>query len=370
MKKTYNILLFITMILIILIYIIYNIYIRIDIKKNKGENKNSKEKIISYDLRVGVLSVDNLNPIISNNMNVQNISRLIFEPLINLTYDYKIEPCLAEEWGKIDEKSYLIKLRKNVKWQDGKSFNAEDVIFTINLIKKLENNSMYYKNIEEIIDIKKIDDLTIKIIINKEIENFVYNLIFPIISSNIYTVENFFEESRSIVPIGTGMYYISDINKENIILKNNLEWWQKKKISISELNLKLYENINDEIKDIDNNKIDLLITSKTDINVDRYINNAKWFITKKNNFKFNSSEMLFEDERNLINNKIQKNTEDEIDGIIKRIEEKHNNDNTYFNLFFDKSLIIYSKNLKGEITPNSYNVFYNIENWYREYNKI
>ena len=49
------------------------------------------------------IEFDNINPILSNNKNVQDISRLIFEPLFTLTQDYKIEGVLAKECSKIDE---------------------------------------------------------------------------------------------------------------------------------------------------------------------------------------------------------------------------------------------------------------------------
>ena len=56
-----------------------------------------------------------------------NISKIIFEPLVTLTSDYKIEMCLAKECVKQNETTYLIKLRNDRKWADGQKFTANDV---------------------------------------------------------------------------------------------------------------------------------------------------------------------------------------------------------------------------------------------------
>lgn len=51
----------------------------------------------------------------------------------------------------------------------------------------------------------------------------------------------------------------------------------------------------------------------------------------------------------------------------KRLYEIYKNDSPYKSLYINKKTIIYSSNLVGDITPNSYNIFYNIENWYRQF---
>ena len=496
-------------------YVIYNIYIRRDITKVSNENINKKEKMISRDLRIGITNFDTINPILSDNINVQNISRLIYEPLLNLSYDYKLEECLATEWTKVNDKTYLIKLRKNVKWQDGKNFDSDDVVFTIDLLKKLKEKSVYYYNVENIKEIKKIDKHTIKIITIDEIPYFEYNLIFPIVSSKYFNEENF-NINRNVMLPGTGMYYIEDKNKKNIELKINANWWKEKELKVNNISINLYKNIIEEIRDIELNKLDLVTTSATDINeiIDKSKCNIKKYIgrnydyiavnCKKNmlknrelrkaiNYGINKNEIIEKvynnnyvksefpldfgcylykkiEENNYnkekakriskenklknvnLNLLINKNSDDKIKlaylikeqlkefevkiTVVEKNEKEYEKDlenrnfdlaiisntygfspslNSYFNksnlynyenvkirkilndieniseenarkeienikelyyrdvpfisLFYNTNALVYSKNLKGEITPNSYNVFYNIENWYMEYEK-
>lgn len=507
MKKISIVLLVIIVLIITITYIIYNIYIRIDIKKSNNESKVTKEKIISKDLRIGITNFDTVNPIISENTNVQNISRLIYEPLLNLTYDYKLEECLATEWKKIDENSYIIKLRRNVKWQDGKEFDADDVVYTVNIINELKDKSIYYNNVYNIKQIKKIDKHTIKIYTFEERPYFEYNLIFPILSS---------KKQNKNTPVGTGMYYIEEINKQNINLESNSNWWNNNDIKINNINIKFYKNINEEIEDIELNKLDLIATSAKDVN--EFIDSSKCNIKKyigrnynyivincdnkllknkklrqainyginkneiiekvyKNNYvksefpldygcylykrgdednysrekalkilkdnkiknitidllvnknqedkikvaslikeqlndigiKINTiekSDKKFEQaleskkyelaiidnmyelspdinkyfEKNNLSNydnnqairilkKIESNSEEEAKKNIEIIKEYYNKDIPFISLYYDTCNFIYSRNLRGKISPNSYNIFYNIEDWYREYDK-
>lgn len=70
---------------------------------------------------------------------------LILESAYTLLFNYEglvkenghgeIEPCLAESWQTSPDKTQVIfTLRKGLKWSDGKSLTAEDVVFTYNEI--------------------------------------------------------------------------------------------------------------------------------------------------------------------------------------------------------------------------------------------
>ena len=99
MKETSFKTIFVILILIIILGVIYmRITKKEDIQEvGKIETSNNKEIITSNNIRIGIIEFDNINPILSNNKNVQDISRLIFEPLFTLTQDYKIQGKLAKE---------------------------------------------------------------------------------------------------------------------------------------------------------------------------------------------------------------------------------------------------------------------------------
>ena len=141
--NSFKIIFIILIILLICVAVYISFFDKVEVRKAEEMTKsNGNETIISNNIRIGIIEFDNMNPILSNNKNVQDISRLIFDPLFKLTEDYKLKESLATEWSKLDNVTYLIKLKEDIKWQDGNRFDASDVIFTIDMLKKKENHLM------------------------------------------------------------------------------------------------------------------------------------------------------------------------------------------------------------------------------------
>ena len=111
-----------------------------------------------------------MNPLLSKNKQVQEITKIIYEPLFQLTSDYKLEKCLAKDWAKTAENKYLIKIDTSIKWSDGNNLSVDDVIFTIENLSKID--SIYLENIRHITEINRVDDNKIILILEKEVQFF------------------------------------------------------------------------------------------------------------------------------------------------------------------------------------------------------
>ena len=140
----------------------------------------SKEEEMIKEISLGIASFDTINPILSQNKHVQEISRIIYEPLFELDSEYKLQKCLVKDWAKTSSTTYLIKIRNDVKWSDGTQFTVDDVLFTIDILKQIP--SIYGNNVQYVIGAERVDDDTLQITIDHEIAFFEYNLIFPIMS--------------------------------------------------------------------------------------------------------------------------------------------------------------------------------------------
>ena len=226
---------------------------------------NNKNTVKSTDVRIGIIEFDNMNPILSNNKNVHDISRLIFDPLFTITQDYKVKGVLAKECSRIDEKTYIIKLKENIKWQDGNKFDSSDVIFTIDMLKRIGTSSVYYYNVKDIMLLEQIDENTIKIELANEVPFYQYNLTFPIISSKYFNEENFWQENVNLKPVGTGLFYISEVTNESILLKKNLKHEDNKRLKLDSVTLKLYNSLLKTINAFEDGEIDIFTTSNKNI---------------------------------------------------------------------------------------------------------
>ncbi len=267
MKSNWIKYIFIIFIIIILLIAIFIIRKDEEEKKQELEHVSSQEEK-NTELKLGIASLDSINPILSNNKNVQDISKLIYEPLVTLNKDYKIEECLAKEWAKQSDNSYLIKLRENAKWTDGQRFTSEDVRFTIDRLKEIA--SIYSYNVQYVIGVDIIDDYTIKINLDREVPFFEYQLTFPILSKDYYEAEDFVNTPKNSEPVGTGKYKIVEVQPSYITLEKNAGWWNKEtNLTIEKITINLYSSIGELYNSFKIGNIDLIST--TNDNLQEYI---------------------------------------------------------------------------------------------------
>lgn len=263
MKSNWFKYVFIFFIIAILIFSVFKIKKDEQIRQQEQKTASSEEEKIR-ELKLGIAQMDTINPILSNNKNVQDVAKLIYEPLVNLTSDYKAEPCLAMEWAKQSDNSYLIKLRENVKWSDGQTFTSEDVRFTIDRLKEIQ--SVYSYNVQYVVGIDIIDDFTIKINLDREVPFFEYNLTFPILSKEYYEAEDFVNTEKNKQPTSTGKYKITDAQSSNITLEKNGYWWNKDtKLSIEKITVNLYSSVGELYNSFKIGNLDVIATDNDNI---------------------------------------------------------------------------------------------------------
>ena len=138
---------FIAVIIFLSLAGIYIIYIK-DNESQGSVQAGKKDLQTTKEISIGITEFDTINPILTKSLEVQHITKLIYEPLIDIMKDFNVEPAIAEEWSKLDELTYIVKLDENKKWQNGENITVEDIEFTVNAIKK--SDSIYNENIEKI----------------------------------------------------------------------------------------------------------------------------------------------------------------------------------------------------------------------------
>jgi peptide/nickel transport system substrate-binding protein len=67
-------------------------------------------------------------------------SRHVFEPLVVQDHQQNLTPGLAESWRALDDRTWELKLRANVRWHDGSPFTADDVVFSLGRAGNVPNS--------------------------------------------------------------------------------------------------------------------------------------------------------------------------------------------------------------------------------------
>ena len=296
---------FFTIVIVMIGLAVYFLYI--DRKENVYAIDNNELKInMSGELNIGISEYDTMNPILSNNRDIQYVNKLIFDSLIDITYDFKIKNNLAEEFSKINDITYIVKLKSDRYWHDGEKFTSDDIIFTINNLKNNNINSIYKENVKDIKEIEKIDDYTIRIILNNKVDFFEYMMCIPILANHAYD-ENFNE--KTTIPIGTGDFKITKIQQENIsIEKSNIE----NKSKIKKINLILKTSAKDMYVALTKGEVDFIISDN--INYEEYVGTLGYNVNQYCNREFdylvlNNQNNILKDKniRKAINYAIDKN---------------------------------------------------------------
>jgi len=95
----------------------------------------------AQELSVGLSTpVTTMDPHFHNLTPNNSLAKHLFETLVHQDDQQALRPGLAESWKALDDTTWEIKLRKNVRWHDGAPFTAEDVLATLKRIPNVPNS--------------------------------------------------------------------------------------------------------------------------------------------------------------------------------------------------------------------------------------
>ena len=157
-------------------------------------------------------NISTLNPLLAASEPEQAVSRLLFSSLYNYDVTGALHTDLAESMTVKDDKVYTIKLR-NAVWHDGKKLTAEDVVYTINLIKNPQVRSPLRVNWLDI-SARAIDDSTVEFMLPAVYAGFSHALTFPVIPKHILqsvSPSSMREADFSSNPVGSGPFAVKRV---------------------------------------------------------------------------------------------------------------------------------------------------------------
>lgn len=183
------------------------------------------------------------NPYVPGAPMSQGNHQLMIESLYYLNYeDGKPIPWLAEShqynqnFTEVD-----IKLRKGVEWSDGKPFTAEDVVFTLNMLRSEKSSGLAYgpEMQKWVKEAKAVDPQTVKVTLTDSYPRFLFNSFMVhiwgavrILPKHIWdgqdpmTFTNF--DLAKGWPVWTGPYKMVKASSTEFVFDRNDNWWGAK----------------------------------------------------------------------------------------------------------------------------------------------
>ena len=119
---------------------------------------------------------------------------------------------MAESIEIKDNTQYIFKLKKNIRWHDGKKFSADDVVHTISIVQNQLYDSLATESFRDV-EVKKIDDHTVLFKLKEPFAPFLTTTTLGIIPKHIPLTD--------YKPIGTGDFHFIRLGDEEVTLENS-----------------------------------------------------------------------------------------------------------------------------------------------------
>lgn len=169
---------------------------------------NQSIPVISGTLRLWMQQPVSLNPLVSNQYQWRQLSHLFYESLYELNSKQEAVPVLVSDCIiSADGLTYDIKLKEKVEFHDNTTLDSADILATAQFIQNPVNQSPYIEHLVNVAGISAVDASTIQFVLTKPDPFFLYELIFPILSSEKISNPDI------VYQPGTGQYQISSYEK-------------------------------------------------------------------------------------------------------------------------------------------------------------
>ena len=265
-------------------------------------NLNTELTFSDPDPRYGGTLIDSsttdaqmFNPVLSSDSASSNIESFLFQGMMTYDKDMSIVPELANNWeistNKLD---YTFFLRDDVKWHDGETFTADDVIFTWDRILDPETDttrdSMFDLLDLENVPYEKIDDYTVIFHLKTTFSPMMNNMMFSIIPEHGYlnhdgvdgikhTVDDcrdtegvytFNDDPTNKDPTGTGsmMFFEWEIDDHITLIRNSVANggpgnWREHDTYLDRYILRIISDVNVQFLALQAGEIDMMDLSST-----------------------------------------------------------------------------------------------------------
>ncbi len=167
-----------------------------------------------------------LDPVVvGDNASFQMYSQ-IFDALVTVNRNLEIVPSVAT-WETDDTQTWVFSIRDDVYFHNGDHLTADDVVYSFEIVLNPETASPNYENLKIIKEIEKVDDYTVKIVLEYPFAAFLERVFTQkIVNKEVREAD---PTEYGLNPVGSGPFVLEKWTKSNeLVLKRNENYWLKK----------------------------------------------------------------------------------------------------------------------------------------------
>ncbi|WP_106751225.1 ABC transporter substrate-binding protein [Pannonibacter carbonis] len=168
---------------------------------------------LAKDITIGLTSdAVHMDPQAGEELSSNIMYYHLYDPLVRRSADLEFGPGLAESWKLADDTTWVFTLRDGVKFHDGDTLKASDVVFTLERLKK----SLMANLAANIESFRAIDDRTVEIKTFRPYAALPNDLAAILIMSEDHVKK--VGDAIDMQPVGTGPYKLGEWVKEDRIV--------------------------------------------------------------------------------------------------------------------------------------------------------
>jgi len=209
--------------------------------------KTNEEKIITIAEKAEIKTLDPQNTVDSASLSV---IQMINQRLFKIDNNGNIIPEIAEEATKVNEKTTLIKIKKDLFFSNGEPVTVDDVLFSLNRAKESPRMTQDFYMIESF---EKVDDSTIKVKTFYEAGNLLHKL--ASMGASIMSKKALEENETNIV--GSGMFKLKEwVAGDRLVLERNT-YFKDANSNIKEIVIKFIPEANSRMIMLETGEVDI-----------------------------------------------------------------------------------------------------------------
>ncbi|GAB2465436.1 ABC transporter substrate-binding protein [Comamonas humi] len=171
--------------------------------------------------------LSSLDPQLNNHAGDRSVDLHFWDLLVENKAN-QLQPGLAESWKNLDPKTWEFKLRKDVKWQDGKPFTADDVIFSYQRARNVPGSVATFAGY-----LRTVESVTAKDAHTLVIKTNIPNPDLPLNLASVHIVSKHVGEKAGTddynagkAVVGTGPYkFVSYTPGDRVVMARNDGYW-------------------------------------------------------------------------------------------------------------------------------------------------
>jgi peptide/nickel transport system substrate-binding protein len=214
--------------------------VEVPVESEAAVAEAERRKTVIFDIDGGRVADPELwNPFVPGSRRDHGFHQAIIEPLFILNYETgEFLPWLGESFvANETNDQWVLTLREGVKWSDGEDFNADDVVFTVNMLLDNAPDLGDSAALDAWIDnVEKVDDLTVNFNLKKPNPRFQLDYWSvriwggpSIVPEHIWkdqdplTFKNYDPDQGW--PVFTGPYKLESVSETEFVYVRDDNWW-------------------------------------------------------------------------------------------------------------------------------------------------